>query len=155
MSKSACSNLDNLIQLILVFIKTTDKDNIIANIDSKPISQIISKLLDTKYYVYLNDLSTLIDILMTKTSNYYMNNFLREGIIQNIQNYISDIKPENPENPENKVNDQVDENEKPIKEKDEILDLLNKLKKGEANKLELLDQLLLLDEATLNQKKEE
>ena len=50
MSKSACSNLDNLIQLILVFIKTTDKDNIIANIDSKPISQIISKLLDTSFF---------------------------------------------------------------------------------------------------------
>ena len=45
MSKSACSNLDNLIQLILVFIKSTDKDNIIAHIDSKPMSQIISKLL--------------------------------------------------------------------------------------------------------------
>ena len=29
------------------------------------------------------------------------------------------------------------------------------LNKGEGNKLELLDQLLLLDEATLNQKKEE
>ena len=94
MSKSACSNLDNLIQLILVFIKTTDKDNIIAYIDPKPMSEIISKLLDTKYYVYLNDLATLIDILMTKTSNYYMNNFIREGIIENIKNYISDLNPE-------------------------------------------------------------
>ena len=62
MSKSACSNLDNLIQLILVFIKTTDKDNIIAYIDPKPMSEIISKLLDTKYYVYLNDLATLIEL---------------------------------------------------------------------------------------------
>ena len=88
MSKSACGNLDNLIQLILVFIQTTDKDNIIANVDPKPISQIISKLLDTKYYVYLNDLGTLINILMEKTSNYYMNNFIREGIIENIKNYI-------------------------------------------------------------------
>ena len=47
MSKSACGNLDNLIQLILVFIKNTDKENIIAHIDPKPMSQIISKLLDT------------------------------------------------------------------------------------------------------------
>ena len=94
MSKSACGNLDNLIQLILVFIQTTDKDNIIANVDPKPISQIISKLLDTKYYVYLNDLGTLINILMEKTSNYYMNNFIREGIIENIKNYISELNPE-------------------------------------------------------------
>ena len=94
MSKSACGNLDNLIQLILVFIKNTDKENIIAHIDPKPMSQIISKLLDTKYYLYLNDLSTLIDILMTKTSNYYMNNFIREGIIENLKNYISEANPE-------------------------------------------------------------
>ena len=148
MSKSACGNLDNLIQLILVFIKTTDKDNIIAYIDPKPMSQIISKLLDTKYYVYLNDLSTLIDILMTKTSNYYMNNFLREGIIDNIQTYISEINKDN-------LNININEPDNPTEKKDVIKELFDKVKKGEGNKLELLDQLLLLDEQTLNAKKEE
>ena len=148
MSKSACGNLDNLIQLILVFIKTTDKDNIIAYIAPKPISQIISKLLDTKYYVYLNDLSTLIDILMTKTSNYYMNNFLREGIIDNIQTYISEINKDN-------LDINVNEPDNPTEKKDIIKELFDKVKKGEGNKLELLDQLLLLDEQTLTAKKEE
>ena len=152
MSKSACSNLDNLIQLILVFIKTTDKDNIIAYIDPKPMSEIISKLLDTKYYVYLNDLATLIDILMTKTSNYYMNNFIREGIIENIKNYISDLNPEKIEFNDNEAGDNK---ENPKEEKDLIKELFTKFKKGEGNRLELLDHLLMLDEQTLNKKKEE
>ena len=154
MSKSACSNLDNLIQLILVFIKSTDKDNIIAHIDSKPMSQIISKLLDTKYYVYLNDLSTLIDILLTKTSNYYMNNFLREGIIDTIQKYILDINLENIDIINNEFDDEKEKENFP-EQKDSVKELLNKLNKGEGNKLELLDKLLLLDEQALKEKKEE
>ena len=151
MSKSACGNLDNLIQLILVFIQTADKDNIIAYIEPKPISQIISKLLDTKYYVYLNDLSTLIDILMTKTSNYYMNNFIREGIIENIKNYL-DVG-----NTEVKFNDnETDDNkDNPSEDKDLIKELFTKFKKGEASRLDLLDQILMLDEQTLNKKKDE
>ena len=153
MSKSACGNLDNLIQLILVFIKTTDKDNIISHVDPKPMSQIISKLLDTKYYVYLNDLATLIDILMTKTSNYYMNNFIREGIIENIKNYISDLNPEKIEF--NDINEPGDNKEKPAEEKDLIKELFTKFKKGEGNRFELLDHLLMLDEQTLNKKREE
>ena len=76
MNKSACSNLSNLIKLIIIFIQTTEKENIIANIDSKPMSQIISKLLDTKYYPYLNDLSIVIDILMDKTPEFYIKNFV-------------------------------------------------------------------------------
>ena len=160
MNKSACSNLDNLIQLILVFIKTTEKDNIIAHIDPKPMSQIISKLLDTNYYVYLNDLSTLIDILLTKTSNYYMNNFLREGIIDNIKKYISDINIDNidvnePKEENDKDKDKDKEKENPPDKLDSAKDLLNKLDKGEGNKLELLDKLLLLDESALNAKREE
>ena len=152
MSKSACGNLDNLIQLILVFIKNTDKENIIAHIDPKPMSQIISKLLDTKYYLYLNDLSTLIDILMTKTSNYYMNNFIREGIIENLKNYISEANPEKIEFNDNEPGEKKDNN---LEEKDLFKELFTKFKKGEANRLELLDHLLMLDEQTLNKKKEE
>ena len=152
MSKSACGNLDNLIQLILVFIQTTDKDNIIANVDPKPISQIISKLLDTKYYVYLNDLGTLINILMEKTSNYYMNNFIREGIIENIKNYISELNPEKIDFNDNESDEYKDN---PTGEKDLIKELFTKFKKGEANRIELLDHLLMLDEQTLNKKREE
>ena len=152
MSKSACGNLDNLIQLILVFIQTTDKDNIIANVDPKPISQIISKLLDTKYYVYLNDLGTLINILMEKTSNYYMNNFIREGIIENIKNYISELNPEKIDFNDNESDENKDN---PTGEKDLIKELFTKFKKGEANRIELLDNLLMLDEQTLNKKREE
>ena len=153
MTKSACSNLENLMQLILVFIQTTDKENIIACIDSKPIAQIIGKLLDTKYYVYLNDLSTLLDILMTKAPNFYLNNFIREGIIDNIQSYLADINLEIIDDIDNKLDENKDK-EKDIEEKDSFKDIIAKIKKGE-NKLELLDKLLLLDEQSFNKKKEE
>ena len=154
MNKSACSNVDNLVQLILVFIKTTDKDNIIAHIDPKPMSQIISKLLDTKYYVYLNDLSLLIDILLTKTSNYYMNNFLREGIIDTIKNYISDINIDNIDININEFNEDK-EKENPPEKKDPVKELLYKLNKEGGNKLEIFDKLLLLDDKALKEKNEE
>ena len=89
---------------------------------------------------------------MTKTSNYYLNNFIREGIIENIKNFISDLSPEKIEFNDNEAGDNK---EKPADEKDLIKELFTKFKKGEGNRLELLDHLLMLDEQTLNKKKEE
>ena len=83
-----------------------------------------------------------------------MNNFLREGIIDTIQKYISDINLENVDFIVNEFNDEKEKENIPEK-KDSIKELLNKLNKGEGNKLELLDKLLLLDEQALNEKKEE
>ena len=48
MSKSSCSTLNNLIQLILAFSKTSTKENIQICLNPKQMAQIISKLLDTK-----------------------------------------------------------------------------------------------------------
>ena len=168
MSKSACSNLSNLIKLLIIFIKTTEKDNIITHIDSKPISQIISKLLDTKYYPYLNDLSVLIDILMEKAPEFYIKNFMREGIIENIKNYLAEDdmllnKEETDENKEKEKekekekDDKEEENDDKIKTKEEIFkSLLNDFKKDDKNKeSNLLNDLLMMDEQAFKQKKEE
>ena len=165
MNKSACGNLSNLIKLIIIFIKTTDRENIINNIESKPISQIISKLLDTKFYAYLNDLSILIDILMNKAPEFYIKNFIREGIIENIRNYLdenedlitTDEKLENKE--ESDSNDKNKEEEKKDKIKDEnelFKELLNKIKKGDnpGNK-DILNDLLMMDEFSFKQKRDE
>ena len=56
MSKSACSTLSNLVQLILAFSKTSTKENIENCINPKQMAQIIGKLLDTRYEPYVNDL---------------------------------------------------------------------------------------------------
>lgn len=112
MNKSACSNLSNLIKLILIFIKTTDKDNIIENIDSKPMSRIISKLIDTKYYPYLNDLSVLIDLLMSKAPDFYIKNFIREGIIENLKNYMDENDIISDDKTEDKKKEKTDDKEK-------------------------------------------
>ena len=91
MNKSACSTLNNLVKLILVFSKSASKEYIQNCINSKQMAQIISKLLDTKYEAYVHDLISLLEIFMTKTPEHFIKNFIREGIVENIKNY--DFKP--------------------------------------------------------------
>ena len=174
MNKSACSNLSNLIKLIIIFIKTTEKDNIIEFVDSKPMAQIISKLLDTKFYPYLNDLSILIDILMVKAPEFYIKNFIREGIIENMKNYLSEgdnlikekekeekiEKIEKNEKTDNKNNNNKEENKEKIRSEEEIFtELMNRFKKDKsdpANKeTNILSDLLMMDEQAFRKKKEE
>ena len=91
MNKSACSTLSNLVKVILVFSKSASKENIQICINPKQMAQIISKLLDTKYEPYVNDLVSLIEIFLSKTPEHFIKNFIREGIVENIKNY--DFKP--------------------------------------------------------------
>ncbi len=87
MSKSACSTLSNLIKFLIIFIKSADKNIIIKNIHSKSLAQIISKLLDTKYLPYLNDLIILMSELLSKCPEHFIVNFIREGIVENLKNF--------------------------------------------------------------------
>ena len=87
MSKSACSTLSNLVQLILAFSKTSTKENIENCINPKQMAQIIGKLLDTRYEPYVNDLLALLEIFMTKCPEHFIKNFIREGIVENIKKY--------------------------------------------------------------------
>ena len=86
-NKSACSTLNNLLKLILIFSKTADKANIEKYINSKQMAQIISKLLDTKYDPYVSDLLSLLEIFMSKVPEHFIKNLIREGIVENIKNY--------------------------------------------------------------------
>ena len=87
MTKSSCSTLNNLIKLIFAFSKTSSKEYIEDSLNPKQMAQIISKLLDTKYEPYVNDLISLLEIFMTKTPEHFIKNFIREGIVENIKNY--------------------------------------------------------------------
>ena len=176
MNKSACSNLSNLIKLIIIFIKTTEKDNIITFIDSKPMAQIISKLLDTKFYPYLNDLSILIDILMVKAPEFYIKNFIREGIIENMKNYLLEVDNiiKNDENEEkieklekkekektdDKNKNNKEENKEKIRSEEDIFsELMSHFKKDKADSankdVNILNDLLMMDEQAFRKKKEE
>ena len=180
MNKSACSNLSNLIKLLIIFIKTTEKDIIIQYIDSKPMAQIISKLLDTKFYPYLNDLSVLIDNLMSKAPEFYIKNFIREGIIENIKSYLSDEekdikeivdkkdKDKDKDKEKNKEKDKdknkvkkEEDNDKIKSEEDIFKELLTHFKKdsssGDKQKdsTNLLNELLMMDEQSFRSKREE
>ena len=127
MSKSACSTLDNLIKLILAFSKTSSKEYIETCINPKQMAQIISKLLDTKYEPYVNDLIALLEIFMTKSPEHFIKNFIREGIVENIRNY--EVKKEENKEPEKKKKikkEKKDEKNKENKDKeDSFSDILD------------------------------
>ena len=114
MSKSSCSTLNNLIKLIYAFSKTSSKEYIEDCLNPKQMAQIISKLLDTKYEPYVNDLISLLEIFMTKTPEHFIKNFIREGIVENIKNYKFE-KEEKKEN-ENKKKMKKKKDEKNIKD---------------------------------------
>ena len=127
MSKSACSTLDNLVKLILAFSKTSSKEYIETCINPKQMAQIISKLLDTKYEPYVNDLIALLEIFMTKSPEHFIKNFIREGIVENIRNY--EVKKEENKEPEKKKKikkEKKDEKNKENKDKeDSFSDILD------------------------------
>jgi len=95
MNKSACSTLNSLVKLILVFSKSATKETIENCINSKQMAQIISKLLDTKYEPYVIDLISLIEIFMSKIPEHFIKNLIREGIVESIKNYDFEPKKSN------------------------------------------------------------
>ena len=86
MKKSMNILCNNYIKLISSFILNATKDDIILYLPSKPISQIIIKLLDTKKYSLVNDSVNLIKCLLDKSPENYIVSFVREGIIENLKN---------------------------------------------------------------------
>ena len=114
MNKSSCSTLNNLIKLILAFSKTSTKEYIELCINPKQMAQIISKLLDTRYEPYVNDLISLLEIFMTKCPEHFIKNFIREGIVENIKNY-NNKKEENKDAEKKK---KIKKEKKEVKEKD-------------------------------------
>ena len=87
MAKSACSTLSNLVKFLQIFTYSAERNVINNFVDSKPLSQIVSKLLDTKYLPYLSDLIELLNNLMKKSPEHFIVNFLREGIVKKIKNF--------------------------------------------------------------------
>ena len=119
-NKSACSTLNNLVKLILVFSKTASKENIKNCINSKQMAQIVSKLLDTKYEPYVYDLISLLEIFMSKTPEHFIKNFIREGIIENIKNY--DFNPKKSSENTKKKTKKKEKKENDNKDKDKDKD---------------------------------
>ena len=141
MSKSACSTLSNLIKFLIIFIKSADKNIIIQNIHSKSLAQIISKLLDTKYLPYLNDLILLMTELLSKCPEHFIVNFIREGIVENLKNFKFEEKEKKNNSNENKnekketlIEDK--KNNLKIEKKVEI-----KLDKKDENKIEKIENI--------------
>ena len=86
-NKSTNKIIINLIKLILAFINNTNKKDVILFLPSKPISQIIIKLLETKTNNNIIDALSLIKSLLEKVPEDYIVNFVREGIVHNLKNF--------------------------------------------------------------------
>ncbi len=86
-NKSSNKILINLLKLILAFINNTDKNDVIQFLPSKPISQIITKLLESKDNSNIIDALSLIKSLLEKAPEEYIVNFVREGIVDNLKNF--------------------------------------------------------------------
>jgi len=91
-NKSTNKILVKLIKLILAFINNTNKNDIIEYLPSKPISQIIIKLLDAKNNSSVIDATSLVKSLLEKAPENYIVNFVREGIVHNLKNYKFETK---------------------------------------------------------------
>ena len=91
-NKSTNKILVKLIKLILAFINNTEKKDIIQFLPSKPISQIIMKLLDSKSNSSILDAISLTDALLVKAPEYYIVNFIREGIVHTLKTYNVETK---------------------------------------------------------------
>ena len=125
MNKSATPNLNYLVKFILIFSKTATKEYIQNYINSKKMAQIISKLLDTKYEPYVDDLISLLEIFLEKTPQHFIKNLIREGIIENIKNYEFN-PPQKKKTSENKKIIKKKESDKKDKENDSFSDILDK-----------------------------
>jgi hypothetical protein len=127
-NKSACSTLNNLVKLILVFSKSATKENIQKCINSKQMAQIISKLLDTKYDPYVLDLISLLEIFMSKAPEHFIKNFIREGIVENFKNYEMKKKASESSKAKNKKNEKKEKKDSENKDKDNdsFSDILDK-----------------------------
>ena len=125
MSKSACSTLNNLVKLILIFSKTASKENIQNYINPKQMAQIISKLLDTKYEPYVYDLISILEIFLSKIPEHFIKNLIREGIIENIKNF--EFKQnKSSDNPKKKIKkEKKEKKEDKDKENDSFSDILD------------------------------
>ena len=127
MAKSACSTLSNLVKFLQIFTYSAERNVINNFVDSKPLSQIVSKLLDTKYLPYLSDLIELLNNLMKKSPEHFIVNFLREGIVENIKNFKFETEQKKQEKTES---EKKNENNKDEKEKNKLNDIEMKNEKN-------------------------
>ena len=86
MKKSTNRIFDKSIKLILSFVDNSNKNDIISFLPSKPLSQIIIKLLDTKNNNNISDSVSLVKSLLEKASENFIVSFLREGIVHKLKN---------------------------------------------------------------------
>ena len=135
MYKSACSTLSNFVQLILAFSRTASKENIQKCINSKQITRVISKLLDTKYDLYVDDLVSLLEIFLEKVPEHFIKNLIREGIIENLKNYDFSPKKASDNKKVSKKKEKKDSDKKDKdKENDSFSDILDEDYKDENEK---------------------
>jgi hypothetical protein len=91
-SISSCSTLIQVVKLLIIFCKFSSVEQISIYLDPQKISHIIGKLLDTKETFYLQEVLTLLELIMQKAPENFISSFLREGIVENMKDFKFDIE---------------------------------------------------------------
>ena len=109
-NKSTIKILNNLIKLILAFINNSNKNDIISFLPSKPISQIVIKLLDSKNNSNIINAISLVMSLLEKAPEIFIVNLVREGIVYNLKNLKIEQKIIEIKNDDASISDKFFEN---------------------------------------------
>jgi hypothetical protein len=83
------STILEVIHLIELYVTYSPKDQIIIYIDPVKLSNICSKMLDSKDTTYISKIITLVEIIMNTCPENFIETFLREGVIDNIKGIIT------------------------------------------------------------------
>ena len=73
------------IQLITMYCSNSPNENIIKYITTIELSNTISKMLDSKDSSYIFVALLLLDILMRKIPHHFFNDFIRQGVVDNVK----------------------------------------------------------------------
>ena len=121
-SNPSTNTLLQVIKLVETYIFFSSKEDILQYVDPTNLSNVASKMLDSKDTSYIFQVFDLIDMIMVKSPDGFISSFIREGVIENIRSLI-----------------EIEESNLYIPTPDNILSDLNYLKNAKNTKNNILN----------------
>jgi len=130
-SNPSTNTLLQVIKLVETYVFFSNKEQILIYVDAINLSNVASKMLDSKDTSYIFQIFDLIELVMTKCPEGFITSFIREGVIDNIKALI-EIEDANLYIP---TSDYIAQDLNYLKNKK--MNILNLLKTGDLNELDL------------------
>lgn len=84
-SNPSTNTLLQVIKLVETYIFFSNKEQILAYVDPINLSNVASKMLDSKDTSYIFQIFELIDLIMSKCPEGFITSFIREGVVHNMK----------------------------------------------------------------------